>query len=296
MRILLAARPHEEIDGLRAARVFHVVKTIAQEFVPILALGHVMNHRSEDCVVVCVPTVLEEKHLPPGFKTRSASLNSFSRAPPAGISCVPNPKQTASQEASGSGTVKWSALEGTIRGLLVGALPGRAHPVPLLQATRLPHSSNPRFETVASGSASDRRNAWRYVPICRSATVISPLTRQIHHPQDVPQRRMPVHAVQTEQRKGQQQHPIAASRSRPGHRHMKQNPIAPSGIQPPRKYFLYFHESRRLSTRRVPNTTWRRPFLRPMRGTSERLSRGPCHRSSSIPKFKFACFSLVRDS
>src|SRR5258706_225908 len=39
---------------------------------------------------------------------------------PAGISCVPNPKQTASQEASGSGTVKWSALEGTIRGLLVG--------------------------------------------------------------------------------------------------------------------------------------------------------------------------------
>src|SRR6267378_2019260 len=60
----LAARPGEEIDGLSAARVLHVIKTFAQELVPILALGHVMNHRAEDHVVVRVPSVFEEKDFP----------------------------------------------------------------------------------------------------------------------------------------------------------------------------------------------------------------------------------------
>src|SRR6266481_410607 len=92
MRILLAARPHEEIDGLRAARVFHVVKTIAQEFVPILALGHVMNHRSEDCVVVCVPTVLEEKHLSSGFQDAFCFAEQFFSGTARGNLVRPEPK------------------------------------------------------------------------------------------------------------------------------------------------------------------------------------------------------------
>src|SRR5712692_7212993 len=59
--------------------------------------------------------------LPPGRRIRVASSSSRSRAPPAGISCVPNPKTTASQLASGSGTLNATAFAGRIRPFAVGA-------------------------------------------------------------------------------------------------------------------------------------------------------------------------------
>src|SRR5229473_5898201 len=68
IELSLTAGCGKEIDGLVAARIFHVVKTFAQEPVPILALGHVMDHRAEDDVVVRVPAVFKEQHLATGLQ------------------------------------------------------------------------------------------------------------------------------------------------------------------------------------------------------------------------------------
>src|SRR5438132_9873707 len=69
----LASRPGKEIDSLRAARVLHIVETFAQEFVPILALGDVVDDGAEDDVVMRVPAVFEQKH----FSTRFQDTGSF---------------------------------------------------------------------------------------------------------------------------------------------------------------------------------------------------------------------------
>src|SRR5436190_15136611 len=57
----LAPRPGKEIDGLRAARVLHIVETFAQELIPILALGDVVDDWAENDVVMRIPAVLEEQ-------------------------------------------------------------------------------------------------------------------------------------------------------------------------------------------------------------------------------------------
>src|SRR5438132_10248102 len=59
----LASRPGKEIDSLRAARVLHIVETFAQELIPILALGDVVDDWAKDDVVMRIPTVFEQKHL-----------------------------------------------------------------------------------------------------------------------------------------------------------------------------------------------------------------------------------------
>src|SRR6266478_9212047 len=64
----LTARPSEEVDRLVAACILHVVKAFVQELVPILALGHVMDHRAEDYVIVCVPPVFEEQDFSAGLQ------------------------------------------------------------------------------------------------------------------------------------------------------------------------------------------------------------------------------------
>jgi len=90
---------HEEIDGLRAARVFHVVKTIAQEFVQSWRLVS-DESRSEDCVVVCVPTVLEEKHLSSGFQDAFCFAEQFFSGTARGNLVRPEPKTNRIAEAS----------------------------------------------------------------------------------------------------------------------------------------------------------------------------------------------------
>src|SRR5437899_3670740 len=64
----LAPRPGKEIDSLRAARVLHIVETFAQELIPILALGDVVDDWAKDDVVMRVPTVFEQKHLSARFQ------------------------------------------------------------------------------------------------------------------------------------------------------------------------------------------------------------------------------------
>src|SRR5207245_4348258 len=59
----LAPRPGKEIDSLRAARVLHIVEAFAQELIPILALGDVVDDWAKDDVVMRIPTVFEQKHL-----------------------------------------------------------------------------------------------------------------------------------------------------------------------------------------------------------------------------------------
>src|SRR5436309_6636616 len=71
----LAPRPGKEIDSLRAARVLHIDETLAKEFVPILALGNVMNDRAKDDVVMRVPTVFEEQD----FSARLQDADGFAK-------------------------------------------------------------------------------------------------------------------------------------------------------------------------------------------------------------------------
>src|SRR5256885_7457989 len=40
----------------------HIIETLAQELIPILALGDVMDDRAEDDIVMHVPAVFEEQH------------------------------------------------------------------------------------------------------------------------------------------------------------------------------------------------------------------------------------------
>src|SRR5437016_4726646 len=73
----LAPRPGKEIDSLRAACVLHVVETFAQEFVPILALGNVLDDRAKDDVVMRVPTVLEEQDRSDRFQDADGFTEEF---------------------------------------------------------------------------------------------------------------------------------------------------------------------------------------------------------------------------
>src|SRR4029077_3166582 len=75
--ISLSARPGKKIHGLVGARVLHIVKTFMQELVPILAFGYVMNHRSENHVVVCVPTVFEQKYFSVGLQGAGSFAEEF---------------------------------------------------------------------------------------------------------------------------------------------------------------------------------------------------------------------------
>src|SRR6266566_2623273 len=88
----LAAPRREEIDGLSAARVLHVIKTVAQEFVPILALGHVMDHRAEDHVVVRVPPVFEQKYPSSGLQDAVRLAEQFFSRSARGNLVRPEPK------------------------------------------------------------------------------------------------------------------------------------------------------------------------------------------------------------
>src|SRR5439155_18535688 len=61
-KLSLTASGGKKIHSLIASRILHVVETLLQKPVPILALGHVMNHRPKYDVVVRIPPVLEEQH------------------------------------------------------------------------------------------------------------------------------------------------------------------------------------------------------------------------------------------
>src|SRR5437773_1439489 len=73
----LAPCPGKEIDSLRAACVLHIVETFAQELVPILALGDMVNDRAEDDVVMRVPTVLEEQDRSARFQDADGFTEEF---------------------------------------------------------------------------------------------------------------------------------------------------------------------------------------------------------------------------
>src|SRR5689334_9635841 len=58
----LTASGGKEIHSLVASRVLHVVESLVQKPVPILAFGHVVNHGTKDDVIVRIPSMLEEQH------------------------------------------------------------------------------------------------------------------------------------------------------------------------------------------------------------------------------------------
>src|SRR5713226_8372827 len=226
MKILLPPRPREEIDGLVAAFILHVVEAFVQELVPILTLGHVMDDRAEDDVVMRVPAMFEEENFSAGLQDASSFTKEFFARAARGnlVRAETEANGVARRIRQRHGEVVRLVRDNSrvacrrqlqVAHILYGLFGRFALHVPAI------HRLNGGFRQHVREQESMAVRANMQIRDVHFTFYAA----QVDEPADVAHSRMPVHAIQTEQgiseqyqSEGSQQHSGIE-----GHRHMKQD-------------------------------------------------------------------------
>src|SRR5713226_749549 len=226
MKILLPPRPREEIDGLVAACILHVVEAFVQELVPILTLGHVMDDRAEDDVVMRVPAMFEEENFSAGLQDASSFTKEFFARAARGnlVRAETEANGVARRIRQRHGEVVRLVRDNSrvacrrqlqVAHILYGLFGRFALHVPAI------HRLNGGFRQHVREQESMAVRANMQIRDVHFTFYAA----QVDEPADVAHSRMPVHAIQTEQgiseqyqSEGSQQHSGIE-----GHRHMKQD-------------------------------------------------------------------------